>query len=277
MSDTSAIPVWINGQPDTRLPVTDRGLAYGDGLFETIRIAERGPVLLEYHLDRLLLGCRRLRIPLTRDQIEAELASWPGMAVPGIAKMIVTRGSGGRGYAPAGDLEPRRILQHFPLPAYPDSWFEQGIRVFPCVNRLGHSPVLAGIKHLNRLEQVLARGEWEGGETFQEGLVSDQNGAVVEGTVSNLFVVRGQQVLTPRLDQCGVAGVMRRWLLEQLRASGLDVMETTITLDGFRVADERFFCNSVFGVWPVARFEDACWSPGPVSRLAQQLIRSHWF
>ena len=259
------------------MPVSDRGLAYGDGLFETIRIAGQQAVLLDYHLDRLMLGCRRLHIPLLRDVLETELAAWPGMSREGVVKLMVTRGSGGRGYSPASDLEPRRILQHFPLPAYPDAWFEQGIRVFPCVNRLGHAPLLAGIKHLNRLEQVLARGEWDGSDQFQEGLVCDLNGLPVEGTMSNLFIVQNQQVLTPRLDHCGVAGVMRRWLMEQLRSSGLDVMETTITLDGFRVADERFFCNSVFGVWPVARFEDSRWSPGPVSRLAQQLIRSHWF
>lgn len=259
------------------MSVTDRGLAYGDGLFETIRITERQPVLLEYHLDRLMLGCQRLHIPLQRTVIEAELARWPGMSKEGVVKLVVTRGSGGRGYAPACDLEPLRILQHFPLPVYPAIWFEQGIRVFSCVSRLGFVPVLAGIKHLNRLEQVLARAEWDGSDRFQEGLVCDLNGAPIEGTMSNLFIVQGQQVLTPRLDQCGVAGVMRRWLMERFRAAGLEVMETAITLDGFRVADERFFCNSVFGVWPVARFQDCHWSPGPVSRLAQQLIRSHWF
>lgn len=258
------------------MPVSDRGLAYGDGVFETIRITEQGPVLLEYHLDRLMLGCRRLHIPLQREALQVELARWPGFAVPGVVKLIVTRGSGGRGYAPA-PMEPCRILQHFPLPIYPDSWYTDGIRVFACRTRLGCGPELAGLKHLNRLEQVLSRSEWEGSETYQEGLVCDQQGCPVEGTMSNFFIVRDRQVQTPRLDQCGVHGVMRRWLLEQFRGAGLEVMETTITLDGFRVADERFFCNSVFGVWPVARFEDAVWTPGPLSRFAQQLIQSHFF
>lgn len=276
MSEQAAPSVWINGQPESRLPVSDRGLAYGDGLFETIRITSRGPVLLDYHLDRLMLGCRRLHIPLQREAMLAELERWPGFTVPGVIKLIVTRGSGGRGYAPAV-MEPCRILQHFPVPVYPDAWFEQGIGVFPCQTRLGQVPELVGIKHLNRLEQVLARGEWEGTERYQEGLVCDLHGCPVEGTMSNLFIVRDQQVQTPRLDHCGVSGVMRRWLMEQFREAGLEVMETTITLDGFRVADDRFFCNSVFGVWPVARYEDACWTPGSLSRFAQQLIRSHFF
>ena len=277
MFDPVGIPVWVNGQPESRLPVSDRGLAYGDGLFETIRITPRGPVLLDYHLDRLMMGCKRLQIPLQRHAIESEMAAWPGMNQVGIIKLVVTRGSGGRGYGLSQDLAPTRILQHFPLPDYPSVWQTQGVRIFRCFNRLGHVPHLAGIKHLNRLEQVLARSEWHGNDEYQEGLVCDLDGLVVEGTSSNLFVVQGQQVLTPRLDQCGVAGVMRRWLIEQLCAQGMTVMETSITLDGFRVADEHFFCNSVFGVWPVAHFEDIRRSPGPVSRLAQQLIGAHWF
>ena len=277
MSETPDFPVWINGQPATGLPVSDRGLAYGDGLFETIRITAAGPVLLDYHLDRLQLGLQRLAIPLSQDTVRRELLSFPGIRHTGVVKLIVTRGSGGRGYAPAGATEPRRILQHFPLPDYPDAWFDQGIRVFPCQTRLGCNPALAGIKHLNRLEQVLARAEWEGSAQFQEGLLCDVHGNLVEGVMSNVFMVEQGRVLTPQLDQCGVAGTLRRWLMEQLRGQGLDVIETRITVDAFRVAAERFFCNSVFGVWPVAHFEDQHWTPGPVSRLAQQLIRAHWF
>lgn len=277
MSETREIPVWINGQPATGLPVSDRGLAYGDGLFETIRITPAGPVLLEYHLDRLQSGLQRLAIPLSLDAVRSELSSFPGVRQPGVVKLMVTRGSGGRGYAPSGATEPRRILQHFPLPDYPAAWYEQGIRVFPCQTRLGCNPSLAGIKHLNRLEQVLARAEWEGTAQYQEGMMLDVHGNLVEGVMSNVFIVEQGRVLTPLVDQCGVAGTMRRWLMEQLRGQGLEVIETRITVDAFRVAAERFFCNSVSGVWPVAHFEDQHWTPGPVSRLAQQLIRAHWF
>lgn len=275
--NASSIPVWINGQPGDRVSVTDRGLAYGDGLFETIRVTASGPVLLDYHLQRLQLGARRLGLALSMDLVQAELLAWPGLQVPGVIKLLVTRGSGGRGYSPAGTADPLRVLQHFPLPVYPATWYEQGIRVFPCQTRLGVNPQLAGLKHLNRLEQVLARAEWEGTERFQEGLVCDQDGNPVEGVMSNLFIAMDGQVQTPSLTQCGVAGVMRRWLMEALSREGVAVTETLVTADGFRVADERFFCNSVLGVWPVAHFEEHSWAPGPVSRLAQQLIRSHWF
>ena len=276
MSD-AAIPIWINGQPGDRLPVSDRGLAYGDGLFETIRISDRGPVLPEYHLDRLEQGALRLGIPFSRSEIAAELIAYPGLHTAGIVKLIVTRGSGGRGYACADMGEPSRILSFHHWVDYPACYYSQGVRIFPCRTRLGRNPLLAGIKHLNRLEQVLARREWNGSDEFQEGLLCDDQGFVVEGVMSNLFVVEEGRILMPALDQCGVAGVMQRWLREQFVTQGLSVTETQITLDRFRVAAEVFFCNSVFGVWPVARFQQSHWPVGPVSQLAQQLIRSHWF
>lgn len=276
MSDPG-IPSWINGQPDTWLPASDRGLAYGDGLFETIRIGARGPVLLDYHLQRLEQGLQRLGIGLSRQQVEQELLAYPGLQLPGVVKLIVTRGSGGRGYGISGAASPTRILSFHPAPDYPAHFYQQGIRLFPCQTRLGINSALAGIKHLNRLEQVLARQEWQQGDDFQEGLMCDSNGAAVEGVMSNFFIVETGTVSTPSVTGSGVAGVMRRWLLEQFAAQGLVVEETQITLDRFRVADERFFCNSVLGVWPVAHFEHFHWPVGPVSRLAQQLIRSRLF
>ena len=276
MSETPFIPVWIDGQPADGLPVTDRGLAYGDGLFETLLITARGPVLADYHLDRLALGLQRLGLNLTRQHVEKTLLAYPGYHQPGIVKLIVTAGSGGRGYL-RGDARPVTLLSHFPFPSHPAAYYEQGIRLFPCRTRLGRSPALAGLKHLNRLEQVLARNEWGSLDEYQEGLVCDLDGRPVEGTLSNLFIVEGSTALTPPLDNCGVAGVMRRWLLEQLPAAGVQVKETPITLERFRLAGERFFCNSVFGVWPVAHFEQDHWPVGPVARLAQQLIRSHFF
>ena len=275
MSDNTVIPVWIDGQPADRLPVSDRGLAYGDGLFETILITSRGPVLPDYHLDRLELGLQRLGLRLSRQQVHQTLHAYPGFRQPGIVKLIVTAGSGGRGYF-RGDAAPVSILSHHPAPAYPAAFYEQGIRVFPCKTRLCHQPLLAGLKHLNRLEQVLARNEWGNADDFQEGLVCDMDGHPVEGTLCNRFIVEGDEVVTPSLDNCGVAGVMRRWLLEQLPAQGLRVKETPITLERFRLAGERFFCNSVLGVWPVAHFEQDHWPAGPVTRLAQQLIWSHF-
>ncbi len=268
---------YINGQPSelVGLSVLDRGLAYGDGVFETIRVGRNGPVLMSYHLDRLRDGLHRLGISLDWPGLQTELDKYPGFQQPGIVKLIITRGQGSRGYSCAENSIPTRILTTHPEPIYPTSYFEKGIAVFPCKNRLANNPTLAGIKHLNRLEQVLARQEWRDQE-FQEGLMLDQRNNVVEGVFSNVFLVRNEDVLTPKLGECGVSGVMRRWLLEQFSITDYNVIESDLSRDEFVNADERFFCNSVYGVWPVSSFEQNNWGIGPVTRLAQKMVSEHW-
>lgn len=257
------------------LSILDRGLAYGDGVFETIRVTRNGPVLMSYHLQRLNDGLKTLAIRLDWSSLIAELDEYPGFHEPGIVKLIITRGQGSRGYSCEQVSNPSRILTTHPEPDYPVCYYEQGVSLYPCKTKLSGNPLLAGIKHLNRLEQVLARQEWQG-QQFQEGLMLDQRGNVVEGVFSNLFVVRNGLLLTPRLDQCGVFGVMRRWLLEQFSNTGYNVIESELSRDEFLNADERFYCNSVYGVWPVSRFEQNTWNIGPVTRLAQKMVSEHW-
>src|SRR5690606_20422301 len=134
---------------------------------------------------------------------------------------------------------------------------------FPCTTRLAEQPLLAGLKHLNRLEQVLARSEWQGGE-FAEGLMRDQSGRVIEGVFSNLFIVQEGVLVTADLSRCGVAGVMRAALLDSARAEGLKVEVRDISLEEFFQADEVFLCNSLFGVWPVRSVTGHHWPVGPL-------------
>ncbi|MGB3622212.1 aminodeoxychorismate lyase [Ketobacter sp. MCCC 1A13808] len=278
MSEQSKVDFpWINGSPAAQggLSTQDRGLAYGDGVFETIRVSRSGPVLMSLHLERLYRGLRRLAIEIDPVLLESELASYPGFKQCGVVKIIVTRGAGGRGYSCENSAPPTRIFTSHPEPAYPSQNYDEGISVFPCATRLSSHRRLAGIKHLNRLEQVLARQEWAGQE-YQEGLVLDQYGKVVEGVFSNVFVVKNKTVLTPAIEQCGVAGVMRHWLLQQFAVQGYNPVEGELTPDNFKLADERFFCNSVYGVWPVRRFEENTWPAGPVARLAQKMVSEHW-
>ena len=147
---------WVNGAPGEQLSVRDRGLAYGDGLFETIAVRGGRIPLLARHMARLAEGCRRLSIPLDLLLIEHELRTFAEQLGEGVAKLIVTRGEGQRGYVPPQPCQPLRILQAAPLPQYPAAHAEQGVRLFPCKTRLAEQPLLAGLKHLNRLEQVLA-------------------------------------------------------------------------------------------------------------------------
>lgn len=262
---------WVNGAPGEQLSVRDRGLAYGDGLFETIAVRGGRIPLLARHLVRLADGCRRLSIPLDLTQMEAELQAFAAQLGEGVVKLVVTRGEGQRGYAPPQPCQPLRILQAAPLPQYPVAHAEQGVRLFPCVTRLAEQPVLAGLKHLNRLEQVVARAEWQDAECA-EGLMRDSSGRVIEGVYSNLFLVVAGGLVTADLSRCGVAGVMRAEILQQAQLLGLSIELRDISFDELLGADEVFLCNSLYGIWPVRALQERHWSVGPLTRKLQAIV-----
>lgn len=260
----------VNGRPGCELSVRDRGLAYGDGLFETIRVSQGRATLIDHHMQRLAHGATVLRIALELPVLRGELQSAATELGTGLLKLIVTRGESGRGYALSEQASPTRILFFSSLPDYPAANAQQGVSLYPCATRLGHQPLLAGIKHLNRLEQVLARSEWQDA-VYAEGLVCDQQGRPVEGTMSNLFLRLQGQWLTPALDQCGVRGVMRDYLMEQFAVAGDVVIERGVSFNELLASEEVFCCNSVFGVWPVIRLGDHHWQVGPHTRHAHTL------
>lgn len=269
---------WVDGCPAEALPLKDRGLAYGDGLFETIAVKAGTPVLFDRHLHRLEQSCLRLAIPLDAASVRSEMMRFAAQMDAaqmgsGVMKLILTRGDGQRGYAPAPDSQPRRILQAGPAPAYPARHADQGVRLYPCKTRLAEQPLLAGLKHLNRLEQVLARAEWHDTD-HAEGLMRDTSGRLIEGVYSNLFLVREGRLLTADLSRCGVAGVMRAELLEQAGRLRIDTDIRDLSLDDLEQADEVFVCNSLYGVWPVRGFERLNWSIGPLTRKLQGIART---
>ncbi|WP_220815959.1 aminodeoxychorismate lyase [Pseudomonas paralcaligenes] len=267
------MPNWVDGRPATELPLGDRGLAYGDGLFETIAVRGGRAILLPRHLARLGEGLRRLSIDLDLPALEAELRAFFAELGDGVAKLLITRGDGLRGYAPSQPSKPRRILLGSPLPGYPASHAQEGIRLYPCATRLAEQPLLAGLKHLNRLEQVLARGEWSD-PAFAEGLMRDVSGRVIEGVFSNLFLIRDGVLLTADLSRCGVAGVMRAELLEQVARLGIPCAVRDIAFDELAQADEVFVCNGVYGIWPVRELAGCVWPAGPLTRKLQAIVRS---
>ncbi len=178
----------INGCEGSCIEVGDRGFAYGDGLFETIAVIDGTPSLWQYHGQRLVEGCRRLVLPIPdSDVIESELSTLAA-GNSGVAKLTVTRGIGPRGYAIPASPRPNRILQFHVKSSIVPAFREQGVAVRLCTTGLAINPLLAGIKHLNRLEQVLARGEWDD-DCYVEGLMCSHDGDVIEGTCSNLFLL----------------------------------------------------------------------------------------
>lgn len=238
----------IDGEEALSVPADDRGLAYGDGLFETIRIRRGKALFLEQHVQRLQRGCAQLALTLP-DKLEYWLRQAVASAPQDcILKLILTRGSGGRGYRPPAHPVPRCIISLHPLPDYGNR-AEEGAKVFVCRQKLAPQGTLAGIKHLNRLEQVLASGEFPD-DSFHEGLMCDYSGHVIEGTRSNLFLARDGGLLTPSLTRCGIEGIMRDQLIGFF---GGKVRIADVPLAWLESADEVFLCNSVFGVWPVVR------------------------
>ncbi|TPW18260.1 MAG: 4-amino-4-deoxychorismate lyase, partial [Halothiobacillaceae bacterium] len=254
----------------------DRGLLYGDGLFETLRIINGQPIAWERHLTRLYGGCERLLIAPPDPPQLAEWARALCMGVgAGVLKIIVTRGVGGRGYRPPppSATTPTVILQRHPMPEYPPHFWEEGIGLRLCQTRLGQNSALAGLKHLNRLEQVLARAEWDD-VAFPEGLMLDYAGNVIEGTMTNLFMVKGDILYTPKLDECGVAGIMRLRILEQAHAWSIPLYEDRLTLEQLAQADELFVTNSLVGIWPVNTFDQTCYGRGPLTSRLMAAIGS---
>jgi 4-amino-4-deoxychorismate lyase len=258
--------VWlVNGQPSGVDPA-DRGLAYGDGLFETMAARDGSVRWLELHLDRLIDGCHRLAIPPPeRSVIEAEVAAHCPQAGRATIKLIVTRGPGNRGYAPPESPRPTRVLAVSSWPDYPLEHYEAGIRVRVCRLRLGENPALAGLKHLNRLEQVLAQLELRGSDA-QQGLLLDSADRVVGGSSSNVFAVRSGRLLTPALERAGVKGVMRRAVLAAAARLGIESAECDLSLAELLSADELFMTNALFGIWPVAVLDERRFAPGTVTR-----------
>jgi 4-amino-4-deoxychorismate lyase len=260
--------VLVNGAPAATLSVFDRGLSYGDGLFETIRFAHGAAPLWVRHMDRLLEGCRRLRLPVPD---AATLAREAAIAASGIehavVRITITRGVGERGYAPPSAPVLTRIVAGFGAPAMSGEAYAHGLRMRWCETRWSVQPLLAGLKHLNRLEQVLARAEWSD-PAVGEGVMCDVDGQVVSGTMSNLFAVLDGRLATPALDRCGIAGVARAEILS-VRPEAQVMTLRPADLDR---ASEVFLCSSVRGILPVQAVGDTVYVPGPVTRALQQ----HW-
>lgn len=263
----------VNGENGCSIEIADRGFQYGDGLFETIAVNNGQPVFFEQHLSRLQAGCRRLGIPFPNPQIlvfeSKQLCSGAANAV---LKLIITRGVGGRGYRQPDLIQPTRVLSLHPFPDYPLSYKTQGIVARFCRTPLGLNPALAGIKHLNRLEQVMARAEWDDA-SIQEGIMLDANGRVIEGTMTNLFYIKNTRIYTAALVQAGVSGIIRNIIIRLLAIRGIAVTECAFTRDELLDADEVFVCNSIVGVWPVKQIETNRFLVGAMTQQIQAWLQ----
>jgi 4-amino-4-deoxychorismate lyase len=265
---------WVDGQPADSVSVLERGLHYGDGLFETIAVLNGEARLLGRHLQRLATGCERLGLRAEPAQIGAEVRAAAAEMPRAVIKVLLTRGRAlARGYALSGAEIPTRIMLRYPWPAEDPAAAQAGARVRIATLRLGENPALAGVKHLNRLEQVLARREWSD-PGIMDALMFSHSGDLISGTMTNVFIVRDATLFTPRLERCGVAGVMRATVLALAAAGGVPVRECALSAQDLAAAEELFLTNALIGIRPVRELEGAALPLGPLTRrLRAELAR----
>jgi 4-amino-4-deoxychorismate lyase len=264
--------VLINGISSGYVSVSDRGLHYGDGVFETIACIGDHPVFIQQHLDRMESGARKLNIhfpdrQLFLDDINCLLR---GSNSNSIIKLILTRGRGKRGYRYETTQIPTRIGMLSAWPDYVAHWREQGIATRFCQTQVSTNPQLAGIKSLNRLDSVLASSEL--GQAFNEGFLSDIDGNVIEGTMSNIFTVLNDVLVTPDLTRCGVNGIMRDQIIDIAHNNNIKVEMRNISPDELLESREIFISNSVIGACVVKQLEQQFYSIDTMTRTINKIL-----
>lgn len=263
----------VNGQKQDKISVRDRALQFGDGVFETFAINNGEALAWDRHISRLLAACLRLGIVCPDSHLlQGEAMSLCKNSQRAVLKLIISRGEGGRGYQLPQHAQTTRIFSLHDWPEYPPEYEREGIVAGIFGMRLGRNPALAGMKHLNRLEQVLLKKELS--ETnFAEAIAMDINDEIIEGSMSNIFLVKNDQLFTPDLSYAGVEGIVRASILELSNDIKLKSEIKRLKLEDVHDADEIFFCNSLAGIWPVKQIGETRFGIGPVTRKIQSLLR----
>jgi 4-amino-4-deoxychorismate lyase len=270
---------WYEINRQTRaVDPADRGFQYGDGLFETIAVREGEPRQWQYHLDRLTAGCERLGLELPTRSLELDL----GVALARsrqdksfcIAKIVITAGSLVRGYGRALPTPGDVYIGIFPSTPLNKPAYLKGVATMLCETRLATGSPVAGIKTLNRIEQVLASSECQPTGAF-EGFTLDAADRLICGTISNVFIVKDKIIRTPSLERCGVAGTMRRLVMGLLARDDCEVEVCDLTENDLAEADEVFITNSQIGAVPVHRCGNYKWDIGPQTRRVMRMLADH--
>ena len=267
----------INGSFDLTISALDRGFTYGDGVFRTMKIKDGQPISWPFHYQKLVADCAAIGIVCPSAELlmsDLQLLFPISEFVDGqvqVVKVIITRGEGERGYAPPAVTIPTRVLIKSAMPRYADTHYTQGVRLHLCDTRLALQPKLAGIKHLNRLENILARMEWRDESVF-DGLMLDQYGNVIECTMSNIFARVGKKLYTPNLSQCGVAGITRQRILGLEAILGLTAHVATLSLPELLSSDEVIICNSLYGVFQVTAIGDHTWKQQTLASTIRNIL-----
>ena len=269
----------INGSFNQAISPFDRGFAYGDGVFRTIKMQGGLPEHWPQHYQKLVADCAAINIVcpsaelLMNDLSQLFSADATIENQAAVAKIIITRGESNRGYTPPAITAPMRVVLKSPMPYYPEKSFRDGVNLTVCETRLATQPKLAGIKSLNRLENVLARMEW-GAPDIIEGILLDVQCNVIECTAANIFARFGDVLITPSLQQCGIAGITRQRIVELAGTLTLKTSIETFDLEKLLVADEVIICSSLYGAWQVNMIQQHVIKTGKLAANIRGALRA---
>ncbi len=266
---------WVDGHRAESLPLPDRGLNFGDGLFETMLFAQGHLFYPDLHLARLEKGIAVLGFPDCLPAVQEQLSLVAKELLSAqhtqyAVRLTLTRGDGQRGYMPGSTCTPRVIISAAQLD---QDWQQQPSAAATSVAKIrwSHQPQLAGLKHLNRLEQVLAARE-RFNENVDELIMLDGESSVVSTVSGNLFAVIDGVLQTPRLNKCGIEGTRRRLIIERWSQKvGIETRELDMGMQQLQSATEVFFCNSIVGLRPVSSLGGRVWSTHPICDALHQV------
>ena len=278
----------LNGVATDYLNINDRAVQYGDGIFETILCDKNKLYYWEKHFQRLRLSAEKLNIPcpeesLLLNDITQLLSGAENEEADSYAiKIILTRGTGERGYRYTKNLNPNRIVSLSRVESKYSSLLSNNLlsgALFLCEHQVSINENLAGLKHLNRLENVLARNEWNDaasastqGSEIIDGVMLNANQHVIEGTMSNIFAVKKQQLFTPCLMLSGVNGIMRNVVMELAAENNIIVTNVNLSLNELLTMDEVFICNSLIGMKAVTTFLNTTYTDTPITQKIFQAL-----
>lgn len=267
----------INGDFNQSISPLDRGFTYGDGVFRTMVMRSGLPVNWPLHYQKLVADCAAIGIVcpsaelLMSDFLQLFSIEDIDSEKQEVAKIVVTRGEGERGYKPSAVTTPTRVIVRSAMPQYSKEYYVGGVQLHVCNTRLASQVKLAGVKHLNRLENILARMEWRD-ESIFDGVLLDQQGDVIECTMSNIFARFDKVLVTPDLSECGVSGITRQRICDLSSTLNLTVEVARLSLSRMMQAEELIVCNSLYGAFQVGKIGDTTWRQQALAKTFRNLL-----
>ena len=251
----------------------DRAFQYGDGIFRTFVVENKKVLHWKHHYKKIVEDCLALKItPPKEKDLLTDINSLFKSKKKSVGKFIISRGNSERGYKFSEDIMHNRFLIKTKMPIYPKEYFKLGVNLYVCKQRLNPS-ILSGVKHLNRLENVMARQEWKG-DNYADGILLDQNGYVIECISSNIFMRIGKTIYTPKISQVGIKGVTRGLIIKISMKLGFKIKETTFKLNKLLESDEVFITNSLFGVLQVKEIKNKLWQHQELASLFNESLEN---